>query len=340
MEDMRRALEQLRTATGVIVPVHVPEGVDADEAAALLDANLLMLCRETADPSRICLSVDGADFGVVFARRAAEAHGAAVTVSPEPKGKLQALRAGAAHLLHDAGIRYLVMVDQDADHFGNELLNFVRVAETIAAQAGTDRVHVIGRRLSRHRPMGLLRGELEELADRVLLDALTYRAAVTGRPLRMEYAFTYDEHPDFHSGYKLFSRRSAEDALAGEPNMMGVPESCYYLHAVEAVITTEAIEAGAYLGVVNRSATNEQPISTFGLMARERLVADKMIWPCKRLEVPLAFVRQWLDNHIQRLLLHTMRPSGVEELAAIRRLVLEAWDAGDMPQSPMIPPFV
>jgi hypothetical protein len=51
-----------------------------------------------------------------------------------------------------------------------------------------------------------------------------------------------------------------------------------------------------------------------------------MIWPCKRLGVPLPFVEQWVANHMQRLLLHTLAPSGQEELERIRRLVVEAYD--------------
>ena len=72
-----------------------------------------------------------------------------------------------------------------------------------------EEVLVLGRRSSKQRPLGFLRGELEELADRVLLDALAYDAAVSGVPLRLECATAVEEYPDFHSGYKLFSRRTA-----------------------------------------------------------------------------------------------------------------------------------
>jgi hypothetical protein len=171
--------------------------------------------------------------------------------------------------------------------------------------------------------MGFLRGELEELADRVLLDALQYRAAITGHPLRLEYALLMDEYPDFHSGFKLFDRSTAKSIFLREPYLAGVSETCYYRHGVESVLTVEALEAGAYLGVVTRSTLNEQPITTFGLLNRIQLVADKMIWPCRRLKIPPHFVRQWLANHIPRLLLCTMAPEGKEELNQIRRTVLE-----------------
>ena len=90
-------------------------------------------------------------------------------------------------------------------------------------------------------------------------------------------------------------------------------------------MAVEALEQGAYLGVVNRSTFNEQPMTTFGLLDLSRLVADKIIWPCKRLDVPAPFVRQWMANHAPRLLLNTLAPAGQDELARIQDLVLAAY---------------
>lgn len=279
------------------------------------------------DPKAIYLSVDGSEFGSDVAERVARTYGTSCCITPANRGKLGAVRNGMHRLLVRDTLRYIAVVDQDGDHFANELLNFVRSAEHIRQQGGHDKVLVIGRRVSRHHPMGMLRGELEELADRVQLDALYYHAALTGRPLAMEYAFLREEFPDFHSGYKLFSRASAEDVFLSEPDKAGVSDTCYYRHGVESVMSVEAIIRGAYLGIVNRSTFNEQPISTFGAMARCQLIADKMIWPLKRLEIPPAFVRQWLANHLCRLLLDTLAPDGRSELEEIATLVLEACDA-------------
>jgi hypothetical protein len=257
--------------------------------------------------------------------------GATVRESEENKGKLHAVREGMRALLAARDFDYAVTVDQDGDHFANELPNFLRAARHIEETSRTARVLVIGRRISRHLPMGLARGEFEELADRVLLDALAYHAAAAGRPLRLEYSTLFDEYPDFHTGYKLFSRQTAEDVFLPEPVLAGCPERCYYRHAAEAVMCVEAVLSGAVLGAVNRSTLNEQPISTFGLMERSRLVADKILWPCKRLGVPLPFVRQWLANHVPRLLLDTLVPQGRDEVEAVRRLVLEGYGAAPEP---------
>jgi hypothetical protein len=122
--------------------------------------------------------------------------------------------------------------------------------------------------------------------------------------------------------------------------MAGVSQACYYRHAVEAVMVVEALEHGATLGVVNRSTLNEQPISTFGLLNLSQLVADKIIWPCKRLEVPAPFVRQWMANHAPRLLLNTLAPAGKDELSRIQELVLAAFGQETGAGPPLQPLFI
>ena len=337
---METLLDLLRNRTGVVVTVHIPEGMNTADASRALTDNVLLLCAQVSDPQRICLSVDGAACGADVAAELAARFGVRQVAADQPLGKLQGARLGVDCLLDDRAVEYLICVDQDGDHFANELLNMVRVAESIREQARTDAITVLGQRRSMHRPMGFLRGELEALADRVMLDALAYHAAISGKPLRMEHAFTLGEYPDFHSGYKLFSRPVAEAVFRSEPNLAGTSPVCYYRHAVEAVMIVEALEAGAYLGVVNRSTYNEQPVSAFGLLGRERFMADAIIWPCKRLAIPVHFVRQWIDNHMPRLLLDTLRPDGGSELQAIRRLVLEAWGEEEVPPSLMRAPFV
>lgn len=334
-----RSADTLRTGTGIAIPVYLPEGIDAAHGEALVRDTARRCSEQVGDAGRVCLTVDGEGAGGAAARAIAADLGLSVVVAEENRGKLSSAAAGIELLLSRGELRYAVILDQDGDHFPNELLNFVRVADHVADRTGTDRLMVLGQRISRHRPMGFFRGELEELADRVLLDGLQYHAAVSGVPLRLEYALAESEFPDFHSGYKLFSARTARDVFLGEHHMAGVSETCYFRHACEAVMSVEAMVSGAYLGIVNRSTFNEQPISTFGLFERRQMVADKMIWPCKRLDVPGPFVRQWLDNHVPRLLLSTLAPYGTEELAEIRRIVLEAFGeegSGD----PLVPLFV
>ena len=341
-DSFRKAMDVTRHQTGIVIPVFFPEGVDTTLGETLLKDTVVAYCDQVSDPAWVCLSLDGEAFGLEIVKRMAEGFGVSTSVTPVNKGKLQAIRSGARCLLESKKLDYLAVVDQDGDHFANELVNFIRTAEHIVHHAGTDGVLVLGQRVSRHRPMGFLRGELEEFADRVLVDILSYRAVIKGRPLRLEYAHTLGEFPDFHSGYKVFLRSTAEAVFLGEENQAGVTETCYYRHACEAVLVVEALEYGAYLGVVNRSTFNEQPITTFGLYNRTQLMADKIIWPCKRLEIPRAFVKQWMANHIPRLVLGTLAPEGREELKAIWQLVLEAFgeDVGGDEEDILNPLFV
>ena len=327
MADRARAndLHALRNATGIVIPVYFPPRADPALAERLLRETARAWRREVPDGQALCLSVDGGGAAEEAARSVAHELGAQIVGSERNRGKLSAVRSGMRRLLADGAHRYVAVVDQDGDHFANELPNFLRAARHVERSAKTEQVMVLGRRISRHRPMGLFRGELEELADRMLLDALQYDAAVTGQPLRLQFAATLDQFPDFHSGYKLFTRATAEEVFLAEPQLAGASEDGYFRHAVEAVMVVEAIKSGAWLAAVNRSTLDEQPVSAFAELDRRQMIADKIVWPCKRLGVPADFVAQWLRNHLPRLLLGTLVPEGREELLAIRRLVLAAF---------------
>lgn len=322
------ALAALRHRTGVVIPVYLPTTIDSKQGEVLLGDTVELACGQVADAAHICLSVDGEDCGADAAYALAQKYGTLVRVGPVNRGKLGAAGDGVRTLLANPDLRYVALVDQDGDHVCSELVGFLRVALHVTDWTEDERVIVLGNRASRHRPMGFLRGELEEFADRVLLDALSYRAVLTGCPLRLEYALALGEFPDFHSGYKVFSRPTAQDVFLSEPRLEGVPESCYYRHGCEAVMVVEALEGGAYLGTVSRSTLNVQPITTFGLYNVSQLVADKIIWPCRRLHIPARFARQWMANHAGQLLLHTLRPEGQDELRRIRRLVLDSLPDG------------
>jgi len=331
-----RALTALRQHTAIVIPVYLPADVDNALGARLLRDNLRLCLQQLDRPQSICLSVDGPDNGLQAAQTLAAELGVQVSCTEYNGGKLWALRHGMAQMFQQEAFTYFAAIDADGDHFGNELPNFIRAAEHVRQTHAE--VLVLGRRQSLHRPLGFLRGEMEELADRVLLDALAYDAAHSGTPLPLEYATALEEVPDFHSGYKVFSRAATQAVFLDPPQTCGL-ETAYYRHGVEAVMTVEALKAGACLAIVNRSTYNEQPMSTFGLLNRSRLVADKMIWPCKRLQIPAPFIDQWLRNHIPRLLLNTLAPQGQQEVEQIRRLVLEAFDLpyeeGDRPMGPL-----
>lgn len=320
------ALQALEHATAVVIPVYFHSDSDPEFGYTLLAETVRLFVREAADPQAICLSVDGSPVGAAVAARVAATYGVRLVNGEHNQGKLGAARQGAQAMLQEARWRYVAVVDQDGDHFANELLTLVRCGEHVMATVATDKVLVLGSRLSRHRPLGFLRGEQEELANRLLLDALVYHAAVTHQPLRWQFANGLEEVPDFHSGYKLFTRATAEAVFAGDPQLAGCSDRVYYRHAVEAVMTVEALLHDAVFATVSRRTYDEQPISIFASLNRTQLAADMIIWPCKRLGVPGHFVEQWLTNHLHRLVLGTFVPQGRNELLAIRDLVLQAFD--------------
>ncbi len=328
-EAFQRSLSAMRSATGIVIPVYIPPGAEAAQRGSLLTDTVAACCAQIEDPSTLCLSVDGVANGAAVVRQLATDWSVTYTTTPANHGKLQGVRTGMEALLAREDLAYVAVLDCDSDHFGNELLNFIRAAEHIVEQTGDDRLLILGRRISRHRPMGWLRGELEEIADRMLLHALEYHAAISGIPLRLEYATLIEAIPDFHSGYKLFSRRTAEDVFLTPPEPSGLSETAYFRHAVEAAMVVEALLHGARLGVVNRTTYNRQPVTTFGLLDRAELTADMILWPCRRLRVPPEFIRQWLDNDLPALLLGTLVPKGRQELEEVYRRVLEALGQND-----------
>ena len=322
------AKDVLKHKVGIIIPVYFPLGIDESEAADLLRDTAYSYVDLLDDPRNVCLSVDGVEHGLDIATCISKECGARLVSSKKNRGKLGGVRKGVQALWNDEKLTYFVEVDSDGDHFANELLNLIRAAINVQDRCKDD-VLVIGSRTSKHRPMGFLRGELEELADRVLLDALYYYAARSGQPLSLEYATPIEEFPDFHSGFKLFSRGAAQAAFLEEPWLCGVDEDAYFRHGCEAVMTVEPLLSAARLVLVNRSTFNEQPVTTFGLLNREQMIADKIIWPCKRMQIPATFVDQWLTNHCARLILNTLVPQGKSELLQIRSLVLNAFGIQD-----------
>ncbi|MEM7535134.1 MAG: hypothetical protein AAF639_23360 [Chloroflexota bacterium] len=341
--NMRGAIKILEEQTGVVIPLYLSPNTDDEQAEmslSLLRDTVHGFAREINDPTNICLTIDGSPRAAEQGRQMVAEYGVQLVEAERNRGKLAAVRNAVAKLLEKTDLHYIISADSDCDHFANEALNFVWAAEHVASQLNTERVLVLGDRRSCHRPMGFLRGELEELADRMMMDALHYDAAITGTPMTLQFTNTLDEYPDFHSGYKLYTRQTAIDVFTTSPNMAGCGEFAYYRHNCEAVPIVEAIKSGGTLATVNRRTFDEQPVSTFAQLNRAQLTADMIIWPCKRLNVPGHFVAQWLDNHLPRLVLSTLVPSGREELVAVRDLVLDAFDQQVPPKREVVGGFV
>ncbi len=328
-QSAKDSIQIVQDTTGVVITLYAGTNIEFDAYEQLVDETVSMYIREVADPAVICLSVDGPGLAVEVAEKLVNRYGVSAVVADENGGKFAAVQLGMHKLLQNPSVRYFAAVDQDGDHFASDLLDFVRTAEYIADAKQTNRVLVMGERASLHRPLGFLRGEQETLASAVLLDALHYHSAVSQQPLDLRFVRPIHRYPDFHAGYKLFSRRTAEDVFTTPPQLAGCSPEAYYRHAIEAVMLLEAVLGGATLATLTRRTFDEQPVSVFANFNLTQMTANLIIWPCKRLKVPPAFVMQWLDNHLPELLLGTIQPDGRDELLAIRRLVLQAFGVQD-----------
>ena len=174
--SLKSSMEVVQTSTGIVIPVYFPPGVDHKIGHNLLEDTVLACTKQVTFPESICLSIDGQAYGKEIGQILASRLGVNLTCSDQNRGKLDAVRRGMKLLLEKADHTYLAVLDSDGDHFPHELLNGVRAAQHARRHNPEMQTLVLGRRISRHRPMGLIRGDLEELADRILLDALSYRA--------------------------------------------------------------------------------------------------------------------------------------------------------------------
>ncbi len=323
-------IADLHPRLGMVVPVwYNPQ--ESDEAIADLLRLTLADCGLFMPWDQIVLVVDGSPRIARVARverdRLLRREGVApaLIIEDENRGKEHAVTQGMRWLLSERPDADLLCVrDADADHFINDLPNLARAAVHIARETANDRVLVIGRRGSLHRPMGWLRGELELLQDRVLLDALRYHLARQGRVLDLRFCASPEDVPDFNSGYKLYTRAAAQVIFAdpgAEMRCLGADE--FWRCGAETISIIHGVLGGATLGEVRRMTFDGQPTSTFraGEEARLRWYSGVIAWIFCRLDVPIDVAQGILDNHVAASRMMTLGPAA-EELCAIRDAVL------------------
>ncbi|MCD6289112.1 MAG: hypothetical protein J7M34_01320 [Anaerolineae bacterium] len=323
-------IADLHSRLGMVIPVWY-NPAEPDEVMA----NLLRLTLADSGSfmpwDQIVLVVDGSPrvARVAQAERdrilRQEGKAPAVIIEEENHGKEYAVTQGMRWLLDQRPNTDLLCVrDADADHFINDLPNLARAAAHIVRVTGNDRVLVIGRRGSLHRPMGWLRGELELLQDRVLLDALRYRLARQGQALDLRFCAGSEGVPDFNSGYKLYTRAAAQVIFANP----GVEMRClepeeFWRYGAETISIVHGVLGGATLGEVQRITFNGQPTSTFrtGAEARLKWYSGVIAWIFCRLDIPTDVAQAILDNHVIDSLMTTLELA-TTELHAIRETTL------------------
>jgi hypothetical protein len=329
MEDIYLSEDQVRNIAGMVIPVWFSRGTDASLAQRLLTLTLDNF-HQYVRPENVCLVVDGDERSLRIARNArkslpeSHSHKLDLLFLADNKGKHYAVTEGILGLMRHRSIEYFVVRDCDADHFISDLPNLVRSAHHISMREKTDRVLVIGRRIDRHRPLGFRRGQLEELCNRVLLDAMKYRLAKRARIFNAQYYAPYGDVPDFKSGYKLYSRRIARLVFKRCPRFLGLDPEDYWRHGAEPMPIVEAVLAGATIGEMNRTTFDVQPTTTFTEASAMDMHVKTLAWAFRRLKVPLDCARQMFDNHIPRLLLAD-ESTGSKQLDTVKRKTLRLY---------------
>jgi len=337
--------EALAEVTGVVVPAYFSARTDDETVTQLLHMTLADLPR-VVTPSAVVLVTDGDDRTARLAEALLPrlAQGMRLLRLPENQGKLGAMRAGTRALLDaHSQVRYLAYLDGDGDHMAAVVPRLVRTAAHVAQARGVADVLVIGSRASRTRPMGWLRGELEELLDQVTVDALTYTLARQERVLDVSCLLP-GRVCDISSGFKVYSRSLATSVVAAEPQFTGtLSRSDYDHYGPETMCVVEAALMGATLIEAQRPTWDGQPTTAFGEFRVVALYGELLAWVWQRLDISVENAAAMFDNRAPARELRTTG-DGTQALGQVRQYALErlqAWrkDAADAPKSLSLPPF-
>ncbi len=316
----------MQCSVGMVIPVWFPPILSDDQVRqALLDT--LHDCDHFLPWEHVVLVVDGdaRSNAIVQDLQAAcrQRYGQAFEVinNIENGGKGAAVVRGTQWFLEKGDLEYLTIRDADGDHLLNDLINLMRLALALRADEDTDRIIVVGRRSHPHRALGWLRGELETLLNRVLVDTVRFALAQRQQVLNTRYFSLSGEYPDLHSGYKIYSRQVCKLMVARRwerPPWVG-PE--IYRYGVEAVPFVEAVMAGGLVGEITRL-THEPDFSGHNAFASPETNGGILLWAFLRLGIEAPQAVAILDNHLSRLTLWT-DPQGRASLLELRRSVLE-----------------
>jgi glycosyltransferase involved in cell wall biosynthesis len=319
-------MDMMRRSLGMVIPVWFPASLTADQVRESLLVTLDD-CEHFLPWDHVVLVVDGdvRSYPIVQALQEScrQQHGQTFDViySPDNRGKGYAVVRGAQWFLEKQYLEYLTIRDADGDHALNDLVNLMRLALALRVSEGTDALIIVGRRNHPHRALGWIRGELETLLNRVLVDAARFALAQRQQVLNTRYFSLSGEYPDLHSGYKVYSRRVCElmvQAVWERPPWVG-PE--IYRYGVEAVPFIEGVMSGAIVGEITRL-SRESEFSGHGGFAQAEANGSVLLWTFLRLGMGASQAGAILDNHLARLTLWSDQ-QGRQTLLMLRQFMVE-----------------
>lgn len=319
----RVSIARMRELTGVIVPSWFPPSYPPEQAEAVL-AETMADNALFATPENTLVVSDGSPLAAAAAENVRKRDGRfSVLPLAVNAGKGGAVAAALRRLLDNNALRYFVVRDHDNDHLANEAPNLVSLAEKISADTGAGPIVVIGHRQSIHRCLGFVRGELEEMMNEVVLEAVKLCLARDGKAVNLQYASAYAFTPDFQSGFKCYSRDAARlllAALDGAGRLspgLDIPR-----HGPEVPVIVETLLHGGVMGTISRLTGEEKPLSTYDPETRIECNGTVLAWTLQRAGTPLPAARQLLLNAMARRLL-IKDPQGLSTLLALSNWVLE-----------------
>ena len=331
---------EMQGSLAQVIPAWFSEDLSDEDVARFLTITLAD-AQVWSKPDDVVLVADGQERVARIAGEVADTlpEGTGeVRLLPENRGKGGALVAGLEICLAKPDVTHVAVRDADGDHLASDVPNLFRLARQMQEDLGRDDVLVVGGRSDVTRPMGLERGEYERLLNDVVWNALTFALAAQGTAANTQYWAPYGPYPDLQSGFKLYTRASAQTAVAalteaqdGETDADVLRWGCELLPVIAVVGT------GGTLGQVVRLAIEEQPVTAYAGIVRHTTYGRKATWCLRRLGLPGDVARQILDNALLRCPLYRSQAYR-DELLEMRRYVLAGLsaEAGPPPAFPML----
>lgn len=329
--------QQMRGRVACVIPVWFSAQMPPERMRKLLN-DTIADCELFLRPQHVALVVDGCCHAEEPAQQAAADFAERVGQPPlvlikqQNEGQGGAVCFGFEHYLAHTDVPYLCSRDADGDH---DIYDLPQLFRQLLAM-GSDNAFVLGQRGSLHRPMGFARGEYERLLNEITLLAVRWSMAQTDDAPDLRHCQRLPEPPDFQSGYKLYTRRTAETFVRSLRNADATaPDSNVLRWGIQFISTVELLLQGAAAGSVYRLTYDEQPQTSFE-NADNRLVAygQQFAWLYRRLHIPLTVGLQWWDEAMLRTTWSTV-PGGWEELLSIRQYLGEqAWPGEELQEAP------
>jgi hypothetical protein len=317
-------MSSLRANTAVLVPVYFPPDTPEDAILKFLQ-RVLLDTFAFVEPTRTLFVCDGEQPAwQIINDLAGTCEPPFRTLLQMPNGgKGRALVVGIRELLKDEGTSFVITRDCDGNHFAWDMPRMMAVAQWLRGVRAAQELVVVGGRSDRARALGMVRAEVEELLNRLTLASLKYHLAKErGEVLADIFSSTHGNSPDFHSGYKLYSRgvcrRMCE--LPWESYGSGNKETVYR-YGMELVPFVEAVLMRAHVVEIPRLG-HVQRVTGHGAYERPEVVAELASWVFSRLDLPTDQAARVLDNTLPALKL-LQDPEGRERLSEIRRLSLK-----------------